>query len=104
MENGLSYESFAGVIGVAYKTLFAWEKDHSEFAEAKGIAKAKQLLWDERMLNKGIEGKQRGYNANAHKWKMTNAHKWTDRIETNLGEDTQEIMKLAYALPPKSEE
>ena len=81
MEEGLSYQSFAGLISVSFKTLFQWEKDYPEFLSAKDIAKPKQLIWDEKLLNKGSEGKQRGYNAAAHKWKMANAHKWTDRVE-----------------------
>lgn len=81
MEEGLSYLSFAGVVGVSYKTLFEWEKTYEEFREAKEKAKPLQLLWDEKMLNKGITGSQRGYNAQAHKWKMANCHKWTDRSE-----------------------
>lgn len=84
MAEGLSYQSFAGLIGVSYKTLFEWEKDYPEFKEAKDRAKPMQLLWDERMLNKGIIGTQRGYNAQAHKWKMANCHKWTDRSEQQI--------------------
>lgn len=81
MSEGLSFLSFAGVVSVSYDTLYEWEKVHPEFSDAKGIARAKQLIWDERLLNKGSQGSQRGYNAAAHKWKMANAHKWTDRVE-----------------------
>jgi len=81
MESGLSFMSFAGVVSVSYDTVHEWAKIHSDFSVAKGQGRSKQLLWDEKLLNKGSEGKQRGYNAAAHKWKMANAHKWTDRVE-----------------------
>lgn len=82
MAQGFSFHSFAAVVDVCYDTLHEWEKDFAEFSDAKGRAKAKMLLWDEKILNKGVEGKQRGYNAAAHKWKMTNTHGWKDKVET----------------------
>ena len=82
MGNGFSYHSFAGVVGVCYDTLHEWEKIYPDFSDAKSNGQALLLYWDEKLLGKGAEGKQRGYNFNAHKWKMTNIHKWSDRVET----------------------
>jgi hypothetical protein len=81
MKRGLSFLSFAGTIGICFDTLYEWEKQHPEFSEAKKRGVAMSLAWDEELLNKGSEGKQRGYNAAAHKWKMTNRYKWSDRTE-----------------------
>jgi len=81
MDRGLSYLSFAGKVRVAFKTLFEWEKMYPEFKEAKELGMALSLAWDEELLNKGAEGKQRGYNAAAHRWKMANRYKWSDRTE-----------------------
>lgn len=102
MENGLSYLSFAGKIRVAFKTLYEWEKEYPEFKEAKEIGLSLSLLWDEALLNKGTEGKQRGYNAASHKWKMTNRYKWSDRSEveykTTEKMDLDELKKEAARL------
>jgi hypothetical protein len=81
MANGLSFHSFAGVVGVCCDTLYEWVKVHPEFSDTMKRGKAKLLLWDEKLLSKGAQGSQRGYNVNAHKWKMANIHKWSDRTE-----------------------
>lgn len=81
MKDGLSFLSFAGVVGICFDTLYEWEKQHPEFSEAKKRGVAMSLVWDEKLLNKGTLGQQRGYNAAAHKWKMTNRYKWSDRSE-----------------------
>lgn len=102
MAEGLSFLSFAGVVSVSYDTIHEWVKAHPDFSYAKGIGRAKQLIWDEKLLNRGSEGKQRGYSAAAHKWKMANAHKWTDRVEhterspKNMTDD--EILQEARAI------
>ena len=102
MRGGLSYLSFAGKVEVAFKTLFEWEKDYPEFKEAKEVGMALSILWDESLLNKGTEGKVRGYNAAAHKWKMTNRYKWSDRSEveykTTEKMDLDELKKEAARL------
>lgn len=47
---GLSYESFAGVVGVSKQTLYDWEKAHPEFLDAKKASEAKsQLVWEKRL-------------------------------------------------------
>lgn len=81
MASGLSYQSFAGVLRINPKTLYDWEKSHPEWVEAKAVGKALLLLSDETMLQRGISGTQRGYNVAAHKWKMANVHRWTERQE-----------------------
>jgi hypothetical protein len=47
MGEGLSYESFAGTLGVCKKTLYNWEKEFPEFEQAKGIGLEKgRLYWE----------------------------------------------------------
>lgn len=48
MEQGLSFESFAGLIGCASSTLYNWEKDNPEFLEAKKIGFDRNRLFYER--------------------------------------------------------
>lgn len=81
MERGKSFASFAGAIGVTFKTLYNWEKTYPEFLQAKEIGRAKGLNFDESVLTDGVLGKIRGYNIAAHKWKMANMYKWTERAE-----------------------
>lgn len=102
MEQGLSFLSFAGTIGVCFDTLYEWERVHPEFSEAKKRGVAMSLAWDEKLLNKGTEGKQRGYNIAAHKWKMANRYKWTERHEMKIEDlsqkDTEELKREAALL------
>ena len=55
---GLSYESFAGRVGVAVKTLYLWEDAHPEFLQAKKEGLAYVRLWHEELLN--LTAKQGG--------------------------------------------
>ena len=49
-EEGYSYESFAGVVGVCKATLYNWEQAHPEFLDAKKANEAKsQLEWEKRL-------------------------------------------------------
>lgn len=56
MEEGNSFWSFAGVVGVSFDTLSEWTKVHAEFSEAKKIGLGKLLLFDERLAKAGVSG------------------------------------------------
>lgn len=90
MSRGLSFQSFAGKIGVCKKTLDNWVARHDSFLRAKEIGRAKGLLYDELLLTNGTEGKVRGYNISAHKWKMANMYRWTERVEQTHMDLTKE--------------
>lgn len=102
MARGYSFESFAGELSIAIKTLYNWQMQHPEFLQAKEIGRAKGLNYDEKLLTKGAEGAARGYNFNAHKWKMANMYGWKDRTEqTNIDlskEDTEKLKQEAELL------
>ena len=77
MASGISYLAFAGLIRVSNKTLYNWEKDHPEFAEAKEIAfNACLYFWE----TKGIAGLTAPKEFNAVVWymNMKNRFGWRD--------------------------
>lgn len=91
MRGGLSYESFAGIIGVVKQTLYNWEKEHDEFLDARKQGDMLSLLYWER---KGIDGLHnesfkdedgmtvnRSINATMWIFNMKNRHKWRDKHE-----------------------
>ncbi len=62
MEAGLSFESFAGTIKVNRDTLYAWEKRHKEFSDAKKIGVELGLLFWEQLGLAGMSGQMKGFN------------------------------------------
>lgn len=46
---GLSFESFAGVVGVARSTVYEWKGNFPEFKEATEVGQAKGLLFFEKV-------------------------------------------------------
>lgn len=85
-DQGLSYDTFAAVIGVNVDTLYEWEKRHAAFSEAKKVAFLRNKLWWERIGIAGMTGtsKDKIPNFNPTVWifNMKNRHGWRDRIET----------------------
>jgi hypothetical protein len=109
MTSGLSYESFAGVISVHRDTLYNWEKEYSDFFDAKRRGSAKNLLYWEKEGQKGLwdeteyndQGKpihKKTLNSTVWIFNMKNRHKWRDRQDVDITTtDTQleEKEKLA---------
>jgi hypothetical protein len=84
MGKGLSFESFAGDIGVNRDTIYEWAKVYPEFSDAKGIGSAKsQALW-EKMGIAGSSGKLKGFQTGAWIFNMKNRFSWRDRQEIVL--------------------
>lgn len=105
MAQGLSFESFAAVIGVNQDTLYEWTKVHDEFSEAKKTAYNANLLFWEKQGIDGLysivetdeEGKiVRSKSINSTVWifNMKNRHKWRDKQE---GEEDQININLTLA-------
>ena len=47
MDNGYSFQSFAGLVNVSKDTLYEWEKNYIEFSDAKKIGFEKsRLFWE----------------------------------------------------------
>lgn len=63
MSQGLSFESFAGSVGVHRDTLYQWAKDYPEFSDAKKEGWAASLLFYEQIGLQGMQGQLNKFNA-----------------------------------------
>ena len=95
MASGLSFESFAGLIGVCRATVYNFEK-HPEFLDAKKIAFERNRLFWEKVGVEGMfmGGKDNPFNATVWVFNMKNRFNWSDKKETshNLTEDTKKLI------------
>lgn len=103
MAEGLSFESFGGVIGVHKDTLFQWVKKHEEFADSKKIATEKSRIFWERLaidnlINKSDSetnsdksgwSKSRSLNATTWIFNMKNRFGWRDKSEVQETSDVK---------------
>jgi hypothetical protein len=85
MTKGLSFESFAGVIGVSRRTLFYWEKENSDFSDAKEIGFSQSLLFWEKVGVEYVIEEPQGRKINTGLWAMNMKNRfpesWRDRKE-----------------------
>lgn len=89
MASGLSFESFAGLIGVCEDTIYEWAKVHASFSEAKRIGFAQNRLWWEQMGNAHIVHTDSKFesspklNSTVYIFNMKNRFpkQWRDRTE-----------------------
>lgn len=91
MEDGYSFESFAGVIRVSRDTIYEWVKKHKEFSDAKKVGRALSLkYWEtvgkDGLYNEIIKGDDgltvtRSINATIWIFNMKNRFRWKDRNE-----------------------
>lgn len=77
MGKGFSYEAFAGHIGVSKQTLYTWEKEHSEFLDAKKVARAACQGKLEQLAHDLVTGRSKG-NASMLIFMMKNMTSWRD--------------------------
>jgi len=103
-KEGLSYEAFAGVIGVSVETLYAWERSYPKFSEAKREAFALNRVFWERIGAAGMAGKIPGFNATVWIFNMKNRHGWRDRIETENKHEVSGSVNLNGAIVALVEE
>jgi hypothetical protein len=68
MEKVYSFESFAGVIGVARETIYLWRKTHPEFLHAHNVGKMKVQLGVEKMFKGQSTGQLKGSPASLIFW------------------------------------
>jgi len=94
MEEGLSFESFAGVIGTCRRTLYHWCDAHEEFLHSKNAGQDKsQLFWEKGMRALAF-GKLAGGNAATMLFTMKCRFGWKEAEH----EQKDMTIKLAYSL------
>jgi hypothetical protein len=77
---GLSFESFAGAIGVCFKTLYNWADKHPEFLQAQKIGEAKAMLfWEKANRQCAVKGVG-NVTANIFALKNRGIVAWKDRV------------------------
>lgn len=105
MSEGLSFESFGGVVGSHRDTLYEWTKVHPEFKEAREIGKSKSRLFWEKLGIEGLWGSKEGPNLNATVWifNMKNRFQWRDKQPDEDSPANANTFTLNYSLPKKKE-
>jgi hypothetical protein len=103
MEEGLSFESFAGVVGCCKQTLYTWCENHPEFLDSKKKAFEKNRLFWEKVGVQGMfmGGNENPFNATVWIFNMKNRFNWRDKQEVeNIGEAQT---KVTVYLPEKKD-
>ena len=96
MEEGFSYESFAGVLRVSRSVLYDWEKSHPEFLDAKKVGTELSLLWWEKQGKDGVWNHPGRKTLSTGTWafNMKNRFGWTDKQDVSIAGGVE--IKLAY--------
>ena len=78
-KQGLSFEAFAGEVGVWKETLYAWTRSNPEFLDAKRIAESHSRLFWEKLTVMIATGKIQGASAAITIFALKNRLGWRDR-------------------------
>jgi hypothetical protein len=99
MEEGYSFESFGGIIGVAEKTLYNWEKQHPDFLHSKEIGVQKSMIWWERVGRKGMMNDIPFFNDRIWRLNMINRFrsKWSDGTKNENNDKVKKEIVVRYA-------
>lgn len=97
MEQGLSFESFGGIVRVSKQTLYSWAEKYPEFLDAKNTGSMLSLLWWEQQGNNGLHNETiktddgmtvtRSINAQIYRLNMQcrfRDHGWADKASLEL--------------------
>lgn len=101
MEDGLSYESFAGVVDCCEQTLFNWEKQFPEFMESKNKGKPKSRLFWEKAGRDGLHNETikdgdgmtvtKSVNSTIWIFNMKNRFGWRDKQKDEDDESSKRL-------------
>lgn len=102
MEQGFSFESFAGLIGTHKQTIYDWRNTHPEFSDSVKIAFEKCRVWWEKQGMEGLWSTKEGtFNSSNYIFQMKNRFRdeWKDKHETEnthriSGIDLKELVKF----------
>lgn len=106
MTAGFSFESFAGKLGIAIKTLYNWESRHEEFFRAKMIGRAGGLYFYEKAMLEGLWfDPEKGKNLNTNLFRLIMrsrypkqwAEKYQIDIEAKIAADMEKIKDMSPA-------
>jgi len=100
-KEGLSFDSFGGVVCASRETLYNWTEKYPEFFDTKKQYEPMSWLFWEKMGRSGAAGKIPNFNAAAWIFNMKNRMGWRDKHEISTEENTQII--LNYKLKDKDE-
>lgn len=96
MREGLSFETFGAVIGVARDRVYVWAKKHPEFAEAKKEAlDLCQLFW-EQLGRDGARGGIHNFNMGAWCFNMKNRFGWRDKKDVEVSGDVNTTVNVTF--------
>lgn len=95
---GLSFESFAAVIGVSRRALYDWVDRHEEFKDAKEFAfNNRFLLWEKLMVG-AATGKLQKVNSGALLLGAKNVLNWTEKVQQDIHEERDVRISVGYDL------
>jgi transposase-like protein len=78
-KQGLSFEAFAGEVGVCKDTLYEWVRRHEKFSYSKRIAESHSRLFWEKLTVMIATGKIQGASAAITIFALKNRLGWRDR-------------------------
>lgn len=112
MAKGLSFESFAGEIGVTFKTLFNWAARYPKFLQSKDLGTAKSIKWWETVGNAAAQGSIPNFKGTSWVFNMKNRFGWRNNLEItgkdgaplNVGPTQADIVAAIKALTEKKSE
>lgn len=82
MSQGLSFETFAGVVGVCRDTIYEWARVHEDFSYAKKHGNMKRNEVVEKLYIQAATGHNKKANAAMMIFWMKNCVGWKDRVES----------------------
>ncbi len=109
MEQGFSYESFAGSVGVSKQTIYDWEKAHPEFLDAKEIVVEKsRIFWEKIGIDHVVNisessededgnrsSSSKSLNPSVWIFNMKNRFKWRDKQPDEVDTVVNNIMNAS---------
>lgn len=99
MSEGLSFESFGGVVGCCKETLYSWMRENPAFLDARKQGnEASRLLWEKIGID-GTVGKIKNFNAASYIFNKKNRFGWRDQRPED--EDQRKPFVLAYEVKKK---